>query len=484
MNLRSVIVSGLAVIAMPTLAADTLGSGKDDKRPGANFFKDEMSSFMAFNNLEARIRAVEFNRKYKSALSKGSETKRHERGADALGVQLNFKSGWFADAVGFDASLYTVGDLHSPNPDTRQLLIETASGNRTGYSKLAQAYIKAKLQPDDEEPPLLTFKGGRERIYTGLIAGSGSRATPSAWRGIDLKGEYEGLSYGFAWVDQNSLRNSSNFEDLKSFKKKGAAYGTNLSNNSTTNAAEAEQIDNVWGAELGYEIMGLSLKYRDSHAKDFLYTYNIDASYNLELSPELDLTFNAKYYKEKEDGELWTGYVWGSPAFNKDANLKHFNVTADLGDLMLILGYTKTEAKYRDASGNQKLGSYYYDFGMNTHGGFDVPTSMMTGDFFYDQEKAWIIGAGYDFAEFVPGLATKVYHTRGKDFKGYNGEKLKEHETDFDIIYKFQQPVLSGLSLRFRYAMYRPDGKKDADNDFASGSNAYRAYIDYKTMVF
>ncbi|WP_281647131.1 OprD family outer membrane porin [Parendozoicomonas sp. Alg238-R29] len=492
MNLRSLIIPSLATLAAPTIA-DTIGGIKDDRRPDISFLEEQMSDFMNSNNLEARVRLAEFHRENKKSLNSfGVKEKRKDEGATALGVQINFQSGWYADAVGFDASLFTVGNLNSPYDRTRDLLLVTGSGNKTGFSKLAQAYVKAKYSLEDGQDPLISFRGGRERIYTGLIAGSGSRAIPSAWQGIDVKGGYGGLSYGFAWVDQISLRSSSNFEDLKSFKKKGTPEGKNLDGtNATTDTSQAEKIDYAWGIELDYDIMGLSLKYRDSHAKDFLYTYNLDASYKFDISPGLALTFNAKYYKEKEDGELWTSYVWGSPAFNNDADLTHFNVTADIGNLMLIAGYSKTKASYKDSSGNKRLGVYYYDFGPNTHGGFDIPTSMLIGDFLYDDEKAWIVGAGYNFKDIVPGLTAEVFYTKGDNFKdGRHSENLEEYETDLDIKYKFQTPALDGLSFRFRYGIYRPDGRKanSANNglgaDFSRGRDDYRIYLDYRAKVF
>ncbi|MGY0216994.1 OprD family outer membrane porin [Endozoicomonadaceae bacterium StTr2] len=494
MNLRSLILPGLACITLPAQSASLTGIA-DDSRPGDDFFEEQMAAFADAHDLDARIRLVEFERSNKKYLKSPNtpKTKKPKEGADALGVQINFQSGWLADTFGFDASVFTVGDLHSPHKKTRDLLIETESGHRTGFSKLAQAYVKARIPSEDKNKPLLMFKGGRERIYTGLIAGSGSRAIPSSWRGVDIKGSYEGFSYGLAWVDQISLRNSSNFEKLKSFKKKGSKEGTNLgfSKNGTFDKHDAETIDSVWGAELGYEIMGLSLKYRDSHAKDFLDTYNLDASYKFTVTPEIDLTLNGKYYKEKENGKLWIGSVWGDPAFNKSADIKHFNIAADIGDLMLMVGYTTTTASYKDSAGNKRMGTYYYDFGMNTHGGFDIPTSMLIGDFFYDNEKAWVMGAGYNFNKLIPGLSVEVYHTRGDNFKdGKHSEKLKENETDLDLTYKFQSEMLAGLSFRFRYGMYRPSGRQaNADNtglggDFSNGKNEHRIYLDYRLKVF
>ena len=373
MNLRSLIVPGLASLAAPAFAAPFDSGGKyDDHTPDRSFLADQMTDFMNDNNLEVRVRAVEFDRTFQKAFLEAGEPKekKHKEGADALGIQVNFQSCWYADAVGFDASLYTVGDLHSPNPKTRDLLIQTGDGNRTGYSKLGQAYVKAKVQMDQDDDPLLTFKGGRERIYTGLIAGSGSRAAPSSWRGVDFKGGFQGLTYGIAWVDQISLRNSSNFEDLKSFKKKDVKDDA-----PAESKGDAERIKSVWGAEVGYSIMGLNLSYKDSHAKDFLYTYNLDASYKFNLAPGFDLTLNGKYYKEKGDGKLWIGTLWeGSPGFDKSANIKHFNVTADIGDLMLMAGYSKTSAKFTNPNNfpeeltKSELGVYHYDFGWNTHG--------------------------------------------------------------------------------------------------------------------
>ena len=120
-------------------------------------------------------------------------------------------------------------------------------------------------------------------------------------------------------------------------------------------------------------------------------------------------------------------------------------------------------------------------------GGFDIPTSMMIGDFFYDKEKAWVVGAGYNFREVIPGLKAEAFYTKGdgfRDTKGSGGDKLKEWEADFDLVYNFQGPTFDGLSFRFRYAMYRPDGKLASGKDFDQGKNEARLYLDYHVKVF
>ncbi|MTI14865.1 OprD family outer membrane porin [Sansalvadorimonas verongulae] len=497
MNLRSILVPGLATIAMPVFAADSLATGEN--RPSGSYFEDEMTSFMDFNSLEARIRLVEFHRKTKPYMTKdGSDLKKTSKvreGGDALGVQLNFKSGLVADFIGFDASLYTVGNMSSPYDKDRQLFVTKDDGTHTGFSKLGQSYVKAKVQLEDDEEPLLTFKGGRERIYTGLIAGSSSRAIPSSWQGVDIGGGIAGLHYGLAWVNRISTRNSSNFDELKSFKKKGTPNSTTLGKydednkdgskdgNSTKVLALAEKIDSIWGAELGYDLMGLSLSYKDAHAKDFLYSYNLNAGYTFNISDDLAIGVNLMYYKAKEDGKLWTGYTFGDTSFNKDADIKHINFTTNIGDLSLLLGFSKTKAVYKDKDGKKQLGRYYYDFGINTYGGFMLPTAPLVGDFFFDNEKAWVISASYKFDEFVPGLSAEASYTSGDGFKD-GGKSLKEKETDIDIKYAFQGAALEGLSFRIRYGMYRPSGKRLDGSELAGDRNAKRVYLEYKSMVF
>lgn len=451
MNLRSILVPGFISLTAPAIAT-------------AYDASEQLTEFMNFNKLEARIRLVDFLREDKDTNDKSRE----KAGGTGLGVQMNFKSGWFADVIGFDASLYTVGNMSSPYDSDRDLFVTTSCSldcrRHTGFSKLGQAYVKAKLQLDDEEPPVLTFKGGRERIYTGLIAGSGSRSIPSSWQGIDIGGSFAGLDYGFAWVDKVSKRNSSNFEKFQSFKKTGSSY---------------EEIDSIWGMEIGYELMGFSVSYKDAHAKDFLYSYNFNAGYTLNVSPDWDIGLNFMYYKAKEDGKLWTGRTWDN-SFNKDANIKHINITTDFGDLTLLLGYSKTEASYKDDQNNKQLGKYYYDYGRNTYGGFLLPTSPLIGDFFYDGEKAWVISAAYDFSQLTPGLSAEVSYTSGDGFKN-GGNSLKEKETDLDIKYAFQGSALDGLSFRFRYGMYRPDSKLKPTE---TSKNERRVYLEYKSMVF
>ncbi len=462
MNLRSLLLPGLASLVAAPLAVLSISAQADSNIPDARYFEDQLNDFMNIHDFEFRGRIVDFENEREKKIKKDEK----KRGATALGTQLNFMSGWYKDVLGFNASLYTVGDLHSPYANNRGLLLasncHTVNGNKfcnhTGFSKLGQGYVKARIPGDDVKHPLLVLKAGRSQIFRGLISGSGSRAVPSSWQGADLAGEFSGLNYGFAYVDKVSDRNSSNFEKVQAFNGK--------------------EIKNIWGLELGYKLAGFDLSYRDAHAKNFIKSFNVNAGYKFDFSPENNLGLNLVYFKAKKDGSLWDAKASNS-YFKSDADVKHANLEGNFFGFDALVGYTKTSAAPKDKT---MLGSYYYDFGENgAYGEFDVPTSIQIGDFMYDNEKAFVVNLGYDFKDSAPGLAAKVTYVEGKDFKKDN-MKGKEKETDFALSYKFQMLALNGLSLTAKYAKYTPSG---IDASFKSNKTTdRRLYLDYKAMIF
>ena len=109
---------------------------------------------------------------------------------------------------------------------------------------------------------------------------------------------------------------------------------------------------------------------------------------------------------------------------------------------------------------------------------------MMVGNFFYDNEQAFVFGLGYDFKQIAPGLSAEAFYAKGDGFRDGKGEKLKEHETDFILKYKFQSLALDGLAFTFKYADYSPKGRMADGKSLGNSTKESRVYLDYRLKVF
>ncbi len=399
---------------------------------------------------------------------KDTNQKNHTTGAWTGSVMLDIKSGFAWDSIGLGASLYGVTKLDmkegnqvdaATNPNTDGGSYQLLNRYNEGFSKLGQAYLHIK-QGDDELGG--QFKAGRQSIYNALISSSGSRSVPSTWQGYNLNSQFHDFRLGLAYVDQMSLRNEAGFHKLENFK--------------------GEHIEYIAGAELGYTVGGLELLYRNAFAKDFLQAHNAKIGYTFTLSESSSLTIDSRYFETKKDGKLWHGDAWGKPTFDDKAKNYSLNAELIVNAWTFVSSVSKTEAKSKDATLNGKVGQYYYDFGKNTHGIWDVPTSGFAEDFLYDGETAWKVGGEYDFSSLgAKGLKTGYFFHYGSGME-INKKSVSEHEHDILVTYAFPQEKLKGLSFKMKYGMYRND--KALRESINKEENDLRIWVDYKFIIF
>ncbi len=388
-------------------------------------------------------------------------------GAWTGSVMLDAKSGYYGDIIGVDASLYGVTklDMNERNRDSKQLL----NADNEGFSKLGQAYIKIKFGDDNLNA---NFNAGRQMIYNALISSSGSRSVPSTWQGYNLNSHFYGVHLGLVYVDQISLRDQAGFHRLENF--------------------DGKRIDYAAGGQIDTSLKNLNLLYRNGYSKDFLQAHNIKIGYNFDLQEGNTLTIDTRYYIAKKEGDLWTGYAnWdaspapGQPyksmdaAFDDKAENYSLNAKLTLNQWTLVASVSHTKA---ESQGN--LGSYYYDFGKNTHGICDIQTSAFGEDFMYDGETAWKTGGLYDFSSRgAKGLSVGYFFHYGTGMKARNGKTVSENEHDLLLSYLFPQKPLEGLSLKLIAGFYNND--KALRNTISYGKRIdLRAWLDYKFVLF
>ena len=435
---------------------------------GSQFASADFSKFYEDASVSGKLRTTYYDIEKSDRVDTTTKAKKDNSTAGAWtgGIMVDAKSGYAWDVIGFDASFYGVTklDMKEDNSSSNQLLNDA----NEGFGKIGQAYIKVKLGNDDLNG---NFKAGRQGIYNGLISSSGSRTVPSTWQGYNLTGNAYGVSYGLAYVDQMSLRNEAGFHKLENF--------------------DGKRIDYVAGAQLGYKVAGLDLLYRYAKSKDFLQAHNAKIGYTFDLAEDTSLTVDTRYFVTKENGNLWTGYTnWGGAV--TDGNYKATDATFDdkaenlslnaklaMNDWTFVAAVSKTKAESKAG-----IGKYYYDFGKNTHGIWDVETSAFGEDFMYDGEVAYKIGGQYDFASLgAKGLTVGYFFHYGHGMKANNGDKVAENEHDLLVTYAFQQEQLKGLSFKMKYGLYNND-KALRDTIGYGQRNDLRVWLDYKFVAF
>ena len=445
---------------------------------GSAIASSAFDSFIDDTTVDGKLRTVYYDVHNKEKDRLGEE--KNTAGAWTGGLWVNMRSGYLADIFAFGGSFYGVTKLHmkDDNADSYQLLIDDyhETGVSEGYGKIGQAWVDLKL-PGSIKNTSGHIQAGRQRVYTGLISSSGSRSAESTWRGYKLEGSTYGLDFGFAYVDQMSLRNQSGFHDLTDFSD------------------SPKQIEHIMGGELAYtfqlaEKRTLKLKYRTALSKDFLQAHNGDIEFKTPLSDRVGLTLGGKYYHTKKDGDLWSGKAWGKPAFDEEANAYNFHAALGVGSWNFRAAVSHIDAKYThptSATGHKRPGAYYYDFGKNTHGIWDLGTSGFAEDMMYDNETVWMAGVTYDFSHLgLKGLELgyAFHYGSGMEVIDPSGNKksTSEYENDFHIIYAFPQPKVKGLKLKVEYGIYRND--EELRKAIKKEEDDLRVWLDYTFTLF
>lgn len=394
-------------------------------------------------------------------------------GAWTGGLSLNVRSGYLGDIAGVGASFYGVTKLYMPeeNIHSYQLL----NDDNKGFGKLGQAYVEIKL-PSTFKDRSVSFAVGRQAIRTGLISGSSSRTVPSTWSGYHLKGTIKNLKIGFALVDQMSLRNQAGFHNLTNFS--------------------GQKIDYIIGSEVIYTLQltqkhELRLKYRNAFAKEFLQAHNGNVLFTTLAGRNLKLNLGLSYYHAQKDGYLWEGKGWGgTPLFDDKASVINIHGGLIAGSWHFRAGVSHFKAPSStkvSGTGYTQPGAYYYDFGANTHGTWDIGTSGFAEDMLYDGETTWMLGVTYRFSEsWFKGLEAGYAFHYGFGMKVSNpgGQKtgVEEREHDIHLVYEFAKNVLKGLKFKLKYGFYQND--EALRKAIHKEERDLRIWLDYDFLIF
>ncbi|WP_211825739.1 hypothetical protein [Kistimonas asteriae] len=363
----------------------------------------------------------------------------------------DYKSGYFADIIGFD---FQVGMARDINSDDKFSGTNLPGGGSNGHlddiAGVQQAYLKAKFGGED-----LNVYGtyGQKKRDLQSYSDSGSRILNASSFGADVVSNIHGLNLYATRIDAFSARNQSTFKD-------------DLKN------SNGQTIDDVMIYGAGYEWNGLGGVLEQAKSQDYLKKTIAKVYYTLPVSENVSVDFDARYGKVEKDGKLYdTAFLDANG--NYESSYNNLNATLNIGNAYVGVGYNKT----KDGDYDNKLFS-------NDHGSFNSSLDLEMG-YNYEDEKAYVVKAGYDFADYVPGLGVNVWYAKGKDAKDF--ENFNQKEVGANVSYNFSGK-LDGLSLVYFHTAYRTSGDYATGRDDALGgmynTNINRVYLTYTYEVF
>lgn len=333
----------------------------------------------------------------------------------AQGVAIDYKSGYLADIIGFDATYSSAIKLGANDNFQGRDLLRDNNGKAEGFNKVSQIYAKIKL--GDDELYANAYGGWKELYKTGSLTVSHGRAVVASYQGISGEVGYNGLRLRGVYTDRFSDRDSP---EKKRFK-----------------TLTGKKIDNIITGDISYSwgeknVVNLF----SGESKDYLRRSGLEFKWLTPVSDTSKIGLSGYFYQN--DGlDNWEGM-----AFDDKAN--HYNLNLDymVGSWALSGSYAYTEAELDNG-----LGMFFWDMGKNTDGNFNSKADGTGTDFNKDGETMIAFQAMYNMANAgVPGLMLGARATYGFGMK-YQGADIDEAELNLLMMYQFQDKALKGLSM-------------------------------------
>lgn len=372
--------------------------------------------------------------------SKVPSPKYVEYDQSAIGVQLNYKSPYWAEMFGFDASGYGVMKLNDSGAASSNLLDVNNSGQvENTFATLGQAYLKFKYKT------LAQAKFGRQLQNSLLLKSNTSRAVPDTFSGFSGSlTPVQGLQVYGAIYDQWRPRSRGEFEKFRT---------------EATAAGVANSIDYVSLFGASYVDGQLAVTAEYLNAKDYLNKLGIVGSYTLPFDKNsLKLTLGV--LNSQDAGNLFvcgaeskmdctgTGRISsnGTGAF-VDADLRVSSFTFGAA----IAKFDGIWIEDNFAANALKTGSLTQDHGTNP-----FPTTAGIGPDMTNNGETVISGRlAYDWKQYIAGLKTSFKYAHGFGAKSSNlsnAARGSENYREFDLQYAI--PFVKNLSFRYVYMNY------------------------------
>jgi hypothetical protein len=322
----------------------------------------------------------------------------------AFGGWIGVKSGWLFDTFAMGATLYGSAPLYAPDDRDGTLLLKPG---QNGYYVPGEAWGALRYK----DYALLT--GYRQLVDQAYINPQDNRMTPNTFEGVTLGGKFDWVRYLVGYLWKIKPRNSDEFISLS--EQAGAA-------NSNDGAGLA-------GVTLT-PLKGLKFNLANQYGVNTFNTIYADADYLYPLSDAWKLRFGAQLTDQRAVGD---GLVPVS---------KRYWVTQQGGGRVQLIyqDLTLTTAFSITGAGNTI---------QNPWGSFPGYLSMIDQDFDRANEKAWLVGAAYDFSKVLTeGLSANFNFAWGTDAISPTTRQKAPNQGEYDFTVDYRPPWIEPTPLR------------------------------------
>ena len=329
----------------------------------------------------------------------------------AQGALLDYQSGWYRDAIGIDASWYSVVKLYANKDFAGRDLLRDNNGHAEGFNKIGQLY--AKLKWEDEHAYARLYAGWKQLYKFGTLSVTRSRAAPSSWQGVSLESGLGDLSARAAWVTRFSERDEPE-------KRRFYTLKTN------------KPIDHIVTGDISWSPdKNTRVSWLAGESDNYLFRQGIEAQFALPLAEKESLLLRSAWYYNRGLAE-WEG----ARGFTHSAQHIFALVGYQYYAMESGVAWSKTKAPLDNG-----LGHFYWHMGKNTRGAFNSPADGEGNDYVNDNEQMI-----YWYGKYVlsPELTTGIFANYGFGAK-YQGVKLNQWE--YGGFIAWTPKAVSGLSL-------------------------------------
>jgi outer membrane porin, OprD family len=332
--------------------------------------------------------------------------------AEAFGGWASYKSGWLLDTFAIGATFYGSAPLYAPEDRDGTLILKPG---QEGYYVPGEAWGALRYKD------YALLKGYRQKVDQTYINPQDNRITPNTFEALTLGGTLGFVEYlgGYLWNIKQ--RNSDTFVSMSSAAGvTGKHEGVGLA-----------------GVRLT-PTKGLRIDVSNQYGTNMFNTLFAQVDYLLPLNKDWKLGLSAQITDQRAVGD----------AFLTSAAEKYWDVQVGGARIQLIYrDLTLTTAFSITGTGNTIQTPW---------GSYPGYLTMIDQDFDQAGEKAYMVGAAYDFSKtLLEGLGANVGLAWGKDIvnpkTGKKAPNQAEYDTTIDYRPNLQGPFfLKGLWFRVR----------------------------------
>lgn len=335
------------------------------------------------------------------------------------GFGLDFKSGYYSDVIGFDATFNSAVKLGASDWfNSRGVLYNKGSGNKksnaSGYTKFSERNIKLKYDVNNVN---LNARWGWQTVKNLGVLNNSTRLSATTYQGVTGAASYDDFTLRGAYVNRSMDRNSA---DKKRFQTNAGKY-----------------IDHLTSGELAWKSDALDVQYSYGESKNYLRRNILQAN----VKPLASLNVGAQVYGTHAL-EDYKSMPAGRRDFDNDA--WHFTVDAkwraEKWSSRWGLGYTQAKKAHA-------VGFFPRHMSRHSRGTF---TSMAFAGSDYMRDGELMLSTISDY-NLTPELALGV--TASIAQFNYRGNHVRTGEINAFSRWVPTDPALKNLTL---WVMFGP----------------------------